>query len=247
MIRQVAFAGVVVACIAGMMMGCSKKDNPAGPQRQRTVLFTEGFEGDLSNWKTEYLINYGDPTYPRMRITTDTAHAGTHSITGDSNMTALEYDVPDTNHIDTLIAGIQFYIMATAKGQANFTVAIGQNNGSSGGLGKAFGIGFDMSDSVKCSYYDSWSGHSDTMIAPIQLNKWYKCVVEVDMDAKIITYSLDDVKVRTVPLPSIEWSWVDRVLVLRGLGDYDQNGSLIQIVDNAPKQYYADDIVLYKR
>jgi hypothetical protein len=249
MVRQGVFAGVVVVCMVGMMMGCSKEDGPnensiTGPVGD-TVKFSEGFGDALSKWRDDYMIVVGD-NYPKMRITDEAAHTGTHSITSDSNRTALQaYIAPQ---LYTGVVGVQFYIMAKAPVQTNFTVEIGQNNGSSGGLGKAFGIGFDMTDSVKCSYYDSWTGHKDTMIAPIELNKWYKCNVEVDMDAVpgTISYYLDDILVRTLPLPTGEWYGIDRLLVFRGLGDYTQDGSLIPSADGVA-QYYADDIVVYKK
>ena len=232
MLRQRILAGVVVVCVAGLMMGCSKKDNPVAPP-ERTVLFTEGFEGDLSNWRDNYMINIGD-FYPQMRISTDAARTGTHSITSDSNRCALLYYVDP--RVETGIVGGEFYIMATAAGQTNFTVEIGQNAGSSGGLGKAFGFGFDQTDSVKCTFYDSWTGPNDTMISALQLNHWYKCVVEVDFTAQTITYYLEGAKVRTRPLPTQEMYGIDRVLVFRGIMGAE-----------GPTSYFADDIVLYKK
>jgi hypothetical protein len=246
MLRQVARAGVVVACIAGMMIGCSKNpvvppppsDTPVNGPDGMTVVFSEGFGGNLSNWQEDYMINFADPHYPRMRITTGAAHTGTHSITTDSNMTALEYDVPYADRIESGLAGIQFYIMAKAAGQTNFTVAIGQNNGSSGGLGKAFGIGFDQTNVLKTTYYDSWNGPQDSMLAAIQVNRWYKCNVELNLDAAIMTatYYLDDVKIRTSALPTMEMYGVDRILVFRGLTGTE-----------GPVSYFADDIVLYTK
>jgi len=272
MIRTVAFAGVIAACLAGMMMGCSKKDNPVAPvdtpsyvQAQRIPIFTEGFESDLSSWDPNYLVVYPEPIFTRMRITDAAAYTGgiqykngsgstvtvaaggTHAITTDSGSTALIYRLSDAAIILDSIAGVEFYIMAKALGQANLTLEIGKTNGSSGGLASGFGIGFDQNDSIKCMFEDFIDGRKDTMIAPIQLNKWYKCVVEVDFrTTKTITYYINDVKVRTLPFPSSSFNQIDRLLVLRGLGDVDQNNSLIP-ASEGPKQYYADDIFLYQR
>jgi hypothetical protein len=255
MIRQTMMAGV--AALLVMMMGCGSKDNPVAPvagdtpvpgPASGTVVFSEGFGGTLSSWAQQYMINVGD-YYPRMTITTAVAHSGTHSITSDTSQSALEYDI--ANRIETGVAGIQFYIMATGKGQANFSVQFGQNAGSSGGLGKAFGIGFNKSDSITCVYYDymDMNQYLDSAIAPMQLNHWYKCAVEVNFGATqgtgTITWKLDDVVVRTSPLPTQDMNGIDRTLVFRGVNPND----LAMHTDHlsGPKPYYADDIVLYTR
>ena len=131
MAHRLIFTASAVACIAGMMIGCGSKDNPVAPAAGdasitgpagSTVVFSEGFGGDLSKWEQQYMINVGD-YYPQMRITTAAAHTGTHSITSDTSQSALEYVLPTQEY--TGIAGVQFYVMATAKGEANFTVQIG--------------------------------------------------------------------------------------------------------------------------
>jgi hypothetical protein len=200
-----------------------------------TIVFSEGFGNDLTRWKDFYMINIGD-YYSKMRTTADAAHAGTFSLTSDSNRTALIHDI--SPRIETGIAGLQFYIMAKAAGHTNFTVQFGQNAGSSGGLGKAFGLGFDKSDSVKVGYYDLWdmNPQSDSMLAPIRYNRWYKCAVEVDFTAQKITWKLDDAVVKTQSLPTSDMNGFDEILVLRGMDGAD-----------GPKPYYADDIVLYTR
>jgi hypothetical protein len=204
---------------------------PAGA----TVLFKEGFGSGVTNWRENYMVLVGD-FYPQMRISTDAAHTGTHSITTDSNRTALVAYIDP--RIETGIVGAQFYIMAKAAGSTNFTVEIGQNNGSSGGLGKAFGIGFDQTNVLKTTFYDSWNGPLDTMLAAIQVNHWYKCNVELNLDAAVmtVTYYLDDVKVRTSALPTMEMYGVDRILVFRGM-----------LGTEGAVSYFADDIVLYTK
>jgi hypothetical protein len=204
---------------------------PAGA----TIIFKDGFGEGLTKWDSQYMILVND-FYPQMRIADNVAHSGTHSITSDSARTALVHSIDP--RLETGILGLQFYMMATAAGQTNFSVRFGQNNGSSGGLGKGFGFGFDKSDSVKTLYYDSWdmTPETDSMLAPIQLNRWYKCVVEINFTAQNITWKLDDAVVQTKPLPTNEMYGVDRVLVFRGLDGAD-----------GVKPYYADDIVVYTK
>jgi hypothetical protein len=252
MFRHILFTGAVIACSVGMLTGCSKK-NPAEPPAGETpttpsgttLVMAEGFGGDLSKWDNEYMVTQFD-IYPRMRTTTDAAHTGTHSLTTDSNNTALLYTIPLVNRIESGIAGVQFYIMAKALGQANFTVEIGANAGSSGGVQPAFGIGFDPSDSIKCTYYDMYypynNGHGDSLIAPMTPNHWYKCVVEADRSAQTITYSIDDALVRTFPFDTTRVMGIDKLLVFRGFSGVNNAQSA-----EGPKQYYADDIVFYKK
>ena len=249
MIRKAAIAISLAMMLTGIMLGC--KNNPASPAKPnpvdttRTVLFREGFEEDsakLDSIWTSYMITTDEGFYAKMRSTMAAAHSGTHSITTDSNWTALEYNV--FSRIETGIVGVEFYIRANAAGQTNFTVEIGQYAGSSGGLAKAFGLGFDRNDSVKYTYYNGFTGqHSDSMISPIRFNNWYKCAVEVDFTAWTVTYYLDDAKVRTKPLPALaeEMYGIDRVLVFRGMGLVDLPNA------EGPKPYFADDIVFYKK
>jgi hypothetical protein len=245
--------GCAAMALALMMSGCGDKSNPAAPTvgdasvpvpTGATVLFSDGFGGDLTKWESNYMINIGD-FYPQMRITTAAANTGTHSLTADSNRTALVYNVVGItdNRIETGVAGLQFYIMATAKGEINFSVQFGQNAGSSGGLGKQFGLGFDPSDSIKCTYYDMdlMNPQADSMLAPMQLNHWYQCKVEVNFgaaagDPNAIAWYLDGTKVMSKPLPTQEMYGIDRLLVLRKVGN-----------SNGPEPYYVDDIVLYTK
>jgi hypothetical protein len=253
MLRKILFAGATVACVAAMLTGCSKK-NPAEPEDETptapsgaTLVFAEGFGGDLSEWDNDYMVDMFH-IYPRMRTTTDAAHTGTHALTTDSNNTALLFSLLPADRIESGIAGVQFYIMAKELGQANFTVEIGANAGSSGGVQPAFGIGFDPSDSIKCTYYDMYypynNGYGDSLLCPFELNRWYKCAVEANFSDSTITYYLDDVLVRTFPLDVARIMGIDKLLVFRGM-----NGAfgLMDASAEGPKQYYADDIVFYKK
>jgi hypothetical protein len=250
MVRNIFLVIAAAACFTGGLTGCSKK-NPAEPPAGETptapagstLQFAEGFGGDLSKWDASYLVSYPDEIYPHLRITTEAAHTGTHSITSDSNRTALLFI--DTPRVETGTVGVQFYIMAKVAGQSNFTVEIGQNAGSSGGLAEAFGIGFDPSDSIKCTFFDTYysmnNGHNDSLLAPIQIDHWYKCAVEVNFTDSTIAYYLEDALVRTLPLPTSVMG-IDRLLVFRGNWGMHDAPSV-----EGTKQYYADDIVLYKR
>jgi hypothetical protein len=122
----------------------------------------------------------------------------------------------------------------STSGQPNFTVQIGENAGSSGGLGKAFGFGFAPNDSVQCTYWDMDVGYNDTMISAIQLNHWYQCAVEVNFTDSMITYYLEGAVVRTLPFPKAEFYGIDRVLVFSAAAV-------------PPATYFADDITLYTK
>ena len=78
----------------------------------------------------------------------------------------------------------------------------------------------------------------DTMLAPIQLNHWYKCAVEINITTKTITYSLDGVPVQTKDATAfINGLWaIDNLLVFRGMEGAE-----------GPKSYYVDDIVIYTK
>jgi hypothetical protein len=253
MAHRLILAASAAACIAATMIGCGSKDNPVAPAAGdasisgpagSTAVFSEGFGGDLSKWEQQFMINVGD-YYPQMRITTAAFHTGTHSITSDTSQSALVHAFSGPMY--TGIAGVQFYVMATAKGEANFTVQIGQNAGSSGGLGKAFGLGFDKTDSVTCIYYDymGFTQRQDSAVAPMQVNHWYKCVVEVNFSDTTISYYLDDQKVRTRHDLLSDWNGIDRVLVFRGVNPEDLSAGTDHLA--GPKPYYADDIVFYTK
>jgi hypothetical protein len=211
------------------------EDNTS-PSHLRTF-FAEGFEGNLSAWKTEYVDILGDPTFPRMRITSDVAHTGTYSLTSDANRTALVYNF--SKKLQDSIVGLQCYIMAKELGNTNFTVQLGQDAGSSGGLAKKFGFGFSPDNSVITIFYDDYSGIDNTAVQTILLNHWYKCVVEVDFTTKVISYYLDDQLVHTATLPTMGMYGIDKLLAIRGFEPtLGQDGT---------KKYYIDDIVLYRK
>jgi hypothetical protein len=256
MVRQIFNTSIVMVCALGIFTVCNnpaseeeKDTNPTAPAGF-TALFSDGFGGDLEKYDKRYMVTESD-TFSRMRITTEAAHTGKHSITGDSNRTAIVYNIPQPQRVESGMAGIQFYIMAKKTGKANFTVEIGENAGSSGGLGKAFGIGFDPNDSIKCKYFDfqasmfGFPKFADSMLKPIDLNHWYKCVVEVNIADSTVNYYLDDVKVltRKVYTPIMG---IDRALVLRDV-QVERPGYISDPCTEGPQQYYADDIVLYKK
>jgi hypothetical protein len=243
---------IVLAGFLTLETGCNNPveveagDNPAVPAGV-TKIFSDGFGNDLSSWDDHYMIVVGD-NYPHMQVTTGAAHTGTYSVTADSNRTALQYSMDYTTRVQDGVVGVQCYMMAEELGGINFTVEIGKNAGSSGGLGKSFGIGFDPSDSVKCKFYDMLGDVtvSDTILGPIQLNHWYKFVVEVDFTTRKVTYSIDDAVVVVKDLPSSDMAHIDRLLVFRG--EYVERPNYVTInCLKGPKPYYVDDIVLYKK
>jgi hypothetical protein len=244
MIREFFCISAAVACIAGFVMSCN---DPVGPGDGEVKVYSDGFEGDLSKWDEKYMIVVGD-FYPHMQISAVTSHSGKNALTADSNRTALQYSLNDDNSIDHGIAGVRFYLMASENGGANFTVEIGKNAGSSGGLGKAFGIGFDPNDSIKCKAYDMLGNEQvgDFMVAPIQPGHWYKCAVEVDFTALKVRYSIDDATIHTIDLPSSDMSKIDRLLVFRGQTVPRPNYGSADCAEGK-KQYYVDDIVFYKK
>ena len=253
MLREIFCIIAAVTCVVFIMAGCNNPVDPAAGDGDfltapagATKIYSDGFEGDLSKWDEKYMIVVSD-FYYHMQQTTAAFHSGKNSITADSNRTALLYSLSDERSVDQGIAGVQFYIMANEKGQTNFTVEIGKNAGSSGGLGKAFGIGFDPNDSIKCKAYDMLGSEQvgDFMVAPIELGHWYKCVVEVDFTAKKVRYTIDDMN-HTIDLPSSDMSKIDRLLVFRGQTTERPNYSSVDCAEGK-KQYYVDDIVFYKK
>jgi hypothetical protein len=209
---------------------------------KKGVIFNDGFEGDLSKWSSSYMLNPVDPRLPRMTITAATAHGGQHAITTDSNSTALMLVIdstaafPKMKPIEDGVAGVEFYFMARSAGGINFTMEIGQNAGSSGGLGYCYGIGFDPSNRLKCTYSDLYNDlRNDSLYTPLEAGYWYKATIEVSFTAKTVNYYLDGVQIRTMPLHDGIFR-LDRVLIFRGMDGAE-----------GPKQYYADDLTLYTK
>ena len=243
MLSKLVLSGILCVSLV-FVMGCNPTSSSSSGT---TTILTEGFEKNLSSWSSQYMINIDDPTYPQMRITTDAAHTGTHSLTSDSTTTALIYSLPEKlQGSDSALVYLQFYMMAKAYGEANFTVQIGQDAGSSGGLFKKFGFGFNTNDSIETVYFDNDNtdmtnnGYTETPISKITLNHWYKCVVEIDYRSSVANYYLDSVLVRTAALPTREMYGIDKLLILRGVEPSAESSS-------GPKKYYVDDISLYTK
>lgn len=250
MFRKFYMVGAIAVLSSVGFMAC---DNPAGTTDEdktptgpagSTLVFGEGFGNGVSKWEGVYMISSME-TYQQMRVTTDAAHQGTHSLTTDSNMTALYHVENDRKETGTV--GVEFYMMAKAKNQVNFGVEIGQNPGSSGAVSPAFGIFFDPSDSIKCIFFTTWPANDvQKMIAPIQPDHWYKCRVEVNFETKTATYYIDDALVHTQTYTDdIGLMGIDRVLVLRG--KYGNPLSTPSMSAEGTKPYYVDDIAFYTK
>ncbi|MBN1128609.1 MAG: hypothetical protein JXA71_06465 [Chitinispirillaceae bacterium] len=250
MFRYILVTGVVFICGIVALTGCKTPTEPeidttpTAPAGS-TLIFGEGFGNDLSNWEGVYMVSSME-MYSQMRISTEAAHQGTHSLTTDSNMTAL-YHV-ENNREETGTVGVEFYMKAKTAGKINFGVEIGQNPGSSGMVSPAFGIFFDPSDSIKCIFYTTWPANDvQKMVAPIQPDHWYKCRVELEFASSTVTYYIDDALVHTQTYPTtgsedIGLMGIDRVLVYRGKYGYPPSES-----SEGTKPYFVDDIVFYKK
>jgi len=265
MVRKILAIGALITATVTIsaLMSCNNpvssttSENPAIPAGVQ-VVFSSGMNdediADTSKWSKDYMINVND-FYPQMRATTEAAHSGKYSVTSDSNRTALVvklegilpnlYNNPEINKINKGICGVEFYIMAKAKGGINFTLELGQYAGSSGGLSKSFGIGFDIFDSIKATHYDADGGRTDKMVEPIKLNYWYKCKIEINFNDSTATYYIDGNMVDQGKLPSREMYGIDKMLIFRG--PLAQKGDEYPECQEGPKPYYIDDIVLYTR
>jgi hypothetical protein len=210
----------------------------------RGTVFYEDFENGLLNWERIYQVT-NDEIYSQMCITSDVAHTSTHSLTTDSSMTALYYVLKVNGLLERIedgIAGVEFYMMTHALDEVNFGVELGQNPGSSGRVSPAFGIFFDPSDSIKCTVFSSYPiTDSQKMIAPIIVDHWYKCNVEVNFSDSITSFYIDGALVHTERNPKYFYG-IDRLSILRG--KYGKNGSLSS---EGKKEYYVDNISLYTK
>ena len=249
MFRKILFTGTVMVCGMVIITGCG--DSGTTPvNTYGTVLLSEGFESGIASlrWEGKYMVS-SEEQYTQMSITTAAAHTGTHSITADSNLTALIHQ--ELDRVESGIVGVEFYMKAQTKSKANFGVEIGQNPGSSGAVSPAFGIFFDPSDSLKCTAFNSFPQlDSQRLVAPIQADHWYKCKVEVNMTTSIVSYYIDDALMHTAKCvdtaagvgSGINLHGIDRLLVVRG-----QFGKGYVEASDGPKPYYLDDITYYKK
>jgi hypothetical protein len=239
--RFILSSGAVIVCSMMLFTGCDTGTGPSEPSgnENRNVIFSEGFESDLSAWEGLYMVS-DQEKYHQMRITADAAHSGKNSLTTDSNMTAL-YHVED-KRVETGTVGIEFYMMATTLEQANFGVEIGQNPGSSGKVSPSFGIYFDPSDSIKCTFFTAWPVvDRQTIVAPIQAGQWYKCQVEVNFEDSTVSYFIDDILKHTEPIVAENYfGGIERLLVYRG-----KYGKIPLDSEEGVKPYYIDDITFY--
>jgi len=64
---------------------------------------------------------------------------------------------------------------------------------------------------------DDFTPQQDSLLAPIQFNHWYKCVVEINFVTNMVTYYLDDAVVKSMSFPALATMYgIDRLLVFRG-------------------------------
>jgi hypothetical protein len=224
---------MAAAALCAMAVSCSKSTtNPVKPPDQPpgNVILSEGFEGDLSNYRQ---ITY-TPEQGLMSISTQHPTTGSGSLTSDSNYTGIKKIIEPS--INDSIAGLQFYLMAIQTSHTNFIAALCKPGSSANGLFAIYGMGIDQSDSLKYVFEnapgDIINEHKN--FAALTLNKWYKCKIEYDYADTTLTYYLDDAVVytRTAPNPMTLQIFV----VMRdGLGAQGAAG------------YYIDDVAIYKR
>jgi hypothetical protein len=219
-----------------MFMGCNKKTDPAGPPDPtppaRTVIFSEDFETDLSLYSQ---VTYM-PGWSMMDTTKAAAHASSaQSLTSDTNLSGIKRAFYPG--IEDSIAGLEFYLMAKQAGQTNFYAALATSGSSFNGLFTIMGMGIDKSDSL-WYIYENTPTDSATMehtnFAPLAFNVWYKCNVEYEFSTSTITYFLNDsvILTRTVPTTNA----IPLFVTMR-----DSVGA------QGPKEYYLDDVTVYKR
>lgn len=220
-----------VTTLTGVFPGCdSGINNPSSGGTLGKVIFEEGFEGNLENYRQ---LLY-EENQSMMSISSDYAKSGKSSLTSESNNSSIKVRVDPS--IDDSIAGLQFYLLATKASHTNFYAALCKPGSSRTGLVTFFGIGIDKSDSLNYIYEDLLNGEvkEHKNFAALQLNKWYKCKVEYDYTNTALTYFVDDaiVSKKTVPNPMTLQVFV----AIR-----DSLGA------NGPSGYYLDDVKVYKR
>ena len=238
--------GIAAAALVGaMVVMCNSVSGPTVTTPTRNVVFYDGFEGNnldsADSAGNAYAKIYTPRAYGWMSITANAAHAGKYSLTADSNNTGLRRWLD--NPISDSIAGLEFYLMAKASGKTDLFAALVTMGTSAGMLNNGFsallGMGIDKSDSLWYTFqkYDDPQADSDLIkknFAALQFNTWYKCAVEYDFAAQRLTYYLNGSTVFTRSAPGIKK--LDMFVTYR-----DSLGA------QGPKDYYIDDLTVYKR
>jgi hypothetical protein len=224
--------GIAAVGIGVIIMQCNNNSGPTAPKETLpgTVILSEGFEGDLSNYRQ---VVYTDGQ-ALMSLSKQCAHSGTGSLTSDSNNTSIKRSIDP--YIQDSIAGLQFYLMATKAAHTNFLVAICKPGSSANGLFTIIGMGIDKSDSLKYFYQETPdpAGITSENFAALTLNKWYECKIEYDFTDTTLTYYVDDALVCQRPA-SNPMALQTFVVMRDNLGAQGASG------------YYLDDVCIYKR
>jgi hypothetical protein len=206
----------------------------------KNLLYFEGFEGrNLDSAGFQKI--YNPAAYGWMSVSTKAAHSGSSALASDSNNTGLRKWLDDP--IKDSIAGLEFYLMAKSAGHTNIFAAIVTMGTSAGMLNNGFstllGMGISKSDSLWYAF-EKWNNplaDSDlvhTNFAALEFNKWYKCTIEYNFSTKSVTYYLDNTAVFTRSAPGFRV--LDMFITYRdALGE------------QGPKDYFIDDVTIYKR
>jgi hypothetical protein len=207
------------------------------------IIFFEGFEGNNLT-DAGFRVAYRGSGYGLMSITSKAAHNGsTHSLTTDSNKTGIRKLLTVDQFITDSIAGLDFYLMASTAGQAEVYAAFGQGGNSLGmlpnGWQTVFGMGIDKNDSLWCLYQRYSYPQEDSLLVhktcgALATNKWYKCTIEYDFATEKMTWYLDNVPVFSKNAPN---RTIEEFIINRDDPDGGQG----------PKDYFFDDITVYKR
>lgn len=233
MTRSQFFCIMAAVAMGGMAITCNKSSNPASPPPViRNVLLSDGFEDTSVPLKS---LTYA-PGWGCMSISTANPHNGTRSLTSDSSRTGIKEDF--TTIYDS-IAGLEFYLMAKKAEHINFYGAIARMGSAWNGLFAILGIGISATtpDSLMYVYQinpEKPELNEQKCFALLQTNKWYKCVIEYDFTTNDLTYSVDGQVVAaktTSPMMMLGLFVTAR----------DELGS------QGPKEYYIDDVTIYKR
>jgi hypothetical protein len=230
---------VAAAALGTITLSCSKKSSPIGPVIPAGgVIFNEGFEEHpdslgLLYAQVSYASNWG-----LMTITDSAAHAGKQSLTCDSNCTGIKGTIG--TEIEDSTAGIQFYLMAKKPEETDFSAGLAQLGSAGNGLFAFVGMGIDKSDSFTCFYQqqpdngNSGTGMIQKNVVPLGFNKWYKCNIEYNYGNDTATYFLNGAVVYKVDFGGMQA--ISDFFAIR-----DSLGS------QGPKDYYLDDITVYKK